>query len=85
MFMTFEIAEPVLVIGLGGAGSKLATELKEVMNSDCLCISNDKKDLSGNSIEISTKSIINPSIQLIRGCALAVSYTHLTLPTICSV
>ena len=68
--MTFEIAEPVLVIGLGGAGSKLATELKEVMNSDCLCISNDKKDLSGNSIEISTKSIINPSIQLIRGCAL---------------
>ena len=33
MFMTFEIAEPVLVIGLGGAGSKLAIELKEVMNT----------------------------------------------------
>ena len=69
--MTFEISEPVLVIGLGGAGSKLAKELKEVMNSDCICISNDKKDLNGeNSIEISTKSIINPSIQLISGCAL---------------
>ena len=51
--MTFEMAEPVLVIGLGGAGSKLAKELKEVMNSDCICISNDKKDLNGeNSIEI---------------------------------
>ena len=69
--MSFEIAEPVLVIGLGGAGSKLAVELKQVMNSDCICISNDKTDLNDeNSIEISTKSIINPSIQLIRGCAL---------------
>ena len=71
MYMTFEMAEPVLVIGLGGAGSKLAREFKEVMNSDCLCISNDRKDLNDdNSIEISTKSIINPTIQLIRGCAL---------------
>ena len=71
MYMTFEMAEPVLVIGLGGAGSKLAREVKEVMNSDCLCISNDRKDLNDdNSIEISTKSIINPTIQLIRGCAL---------------
>ena len=71
MYMTFEMAEPVLVIGLGGAGSKLAREFKEVMNSDCLCISNDRKDLNDdNSIEISTKAIINPTIQLIRGCAL---------------
>ena len=70
MYMTFEMAEPVLVIGLGGAGSKLAREFKEVMNSDCLCISNDRKDLNDdNSIEISTKAIINPTIQLIRGCA----------------
>ena len=70
MYMTFEMAEPVLVIGLGGVGSKLAREFKEVMNSDCLCISNDRKDLNDdNSIEISTKAIINPTIQLIRGCA----------------
>jgi len=70
MFMTFEVTEPVLVIGLGGVGSKLALELKEVVNADCLCISNDKKDLNyDNSIEVSTKSIINPTIQLIRGCA----------------
>ena len=68
--MTFEVTKPVLVIGLGGVGSKLAIELKEVVNADCLCISNDKKDLNyDNSIEISTKSIINPTIQLIRGCA----------------
>jgi len=68
--MTFEVTEPVLIIGLGGVGSKLALELKEVVNADCLCISNDKKDLNyDNSIEVSTKSIINPTIQLIRGCA----------------
>ena len=68
--MTFEVIEPVLVIGLGGVGSKLAMDVKKSLNADCMCISNDKKDLSiDNSIEISTKSIINPSVQLIRGCA----------------
>ena len=68
--MTFEVIEPVLVIGLGGVGSKLAMDVKKSLNADCICISNDKKDLSiDNSIEISTKSIINPSVQLIRGCA----------------
>jgi len=68
--MTFEVVEPVLVIGLGGVGSKLAMDVKKSLNADCICISNDKKDLSiDNSIEISTKSIINPSVQLIRGCA----------------
>ena len=70
MFMTFEVTEPVLIIGLGGVGSKLALELKEVVNADCLCIKKKKKDLNyDNSIEVSTKSIINPTIQLIRGCA----------------
>ena len=68
--MTFQVIEPVLIIGLGGVGSKLAVDAKKSLNADCLCISNDKNDLNtDNSIEISTKSIINPSIQLIRGCA----------------
>ena len=63
--MTFEVVGPVLVIGLGGVGSKLAMDVKKSLNADCMCISNDKKDLSiDNSIEISTKSIINPSVQL---------------------
>ena len=71
MCMTFEITEPVLVIGLGGAGSRLAIQMKESLNADCLNISNDKKDLiADTSIEISTKSIINPSVQLIRGCGM---------------
>ena len=66
--MTFEIKEPVLVVGLGGAGIKLASEMRDVLDADLLKISQDKKDVSEhNSIHISTKSIINPSVQLIRG------------------
>ena len=69
--MTFEVKEPVLVIGLGGAGIRLASEIREVLGADSLKISQDKKDISEhNSIHISTKSIINPSVQLIRGCAM---------------
>ena len=69
--MTFDLVEPVLIIGLGGVGSKLATDMKESIGADCIRISNDRKDLSENgSIEISTKSVINPSVQLIRGGAM---------------
>ena len=69
--MTFEVKEPVLIIGLGGAGIKLASEMREILGADSLKISQDKKDVSEhNSIHISTKSIINPSVQLIRGCAM---------------
>ena len=67
--MSFQVKEPVLVIGLGGVGSKLANQAKDTLNSDCLVISNDSKDcsLNNDSIHISTDSIINPSVQLIRG------------------
>jgi cell division protein FtsZ len=69
--MTFEVKEPVLVIGLGGVGIRLASEIRETLGADSLKISQDKKDVSEhNSIHISTKSIINPSVQLIRGCAM---------------
>ena len=69
--MSFEVKEPVLVIGLGGAGIRLASEMREVLGADSLKISQDKKDISEhNSIHISTNSIINPSVQLIRGCAM---------------
>ena len=71
MYMTFDIIEPVLIIGLGGVGSRLATDMSKSIGADSIQISNDRKDLSENdSIEISTKSIINPSVQLIRGCAM---------------
>ena len=72
--MSFQIKEPVLVIGLGGVGSKLATEAKEALNADCLLISNNEKDLTNDSsIHVSTDSIVNPTIQLIRGSTYNVS------------
>ncbi|MEX0862570.1 cell division protein FtsZ [Nitrosopumilus sp.] len=67
--MSFQVKEPVLVIGLGGVGSKLAINAKESLNSDCLLISNNTKDFSSEnpSVHVSTDSVINPSVQLIRG------------------
>ena len=73
--MSFQVKEPMLVIGLGGVGSKLANEAKNTLNSDCLIISNDSKDFSSEneSIHVSTDSIINPSVQLIRGSTYKIS------------
>jgi len=67
--MSFQMKEPILVIGLGGIGSKLAIQAKNSINSDCLIISNDAKDFSSDnsSIHVSTDSVVNPSVQLIRG------------------
>ena len=65
--MSFQVKEPVLIIGLGGAGSELALKAKDIINSECLLISNNSKDLVSDSIHISTDSIINPTTQLIRG------------------
>lgn len=73
--MNFQVKEPILVIGLGGVGSKLASHAKDIVNSDCLIVSNDKNDLREDcqSISISTDSVINPSVQLIRGSTYKVS------------
>jgi len=72
--MTFELTEPILIIGLGGVGSRLADHARKSLNSDCLQISHDQNDLtSENSIKISTKSVVNPSTHLIRGSALEAS------------
>ena len=67
--MTLQIKQPTLVIGLGGVGSKLAVRAKELLHSDCLIISNNTKDITPENprIHISTDSVINPTVQLIRG------------------
>jgi len=72
--MTFQLVEPILVIGLGGVGARLAEKTKKSLNSDCLMISHDQNDLTAeNSIKISTKSVVNPSTHLIRGSTLETS------------
>jgi len=72
--MTFQLTEPILVIGLGGVGTRLAEKAKKSLNSDCLMISHDQNDITAeNSIKISTKSVVNPSTHLIRGSTLETS------------
>ncbi len=67
--MSFEANEPILVIGAGGVGSKIASDAKNILGADCLLVSNDQNDISGkeNSIKIDSGSIVNPSVQFIRG------------------
>lgn len=66
--------DPVLVIGLGGAGCKLALEAKEKLGSSCLLISHDARDLNHDvpKILINTSPILNPSAYLIRGASLGI-------------
>ena len=72
--MTFQLTEPILVIGLGGVGTRLAGKIKKSLNSDCLMISHDQNDITAeNSIKVSTKSVVNPSTHLIRGSTLETS------------
>lgn len=76
--MSFELSDPVLIVGVGGVGSKIATKASKLLNSSCLIVSNDQNDLptESHSIHISTKPILNPSIHLIRGFAMQ-SETHI--------
>jgi len=61
--------EPVLVVGLGGAGCKLAMSIKNKIDCECLLVSHDPRDLNHEStkILINTSPILNPSAYLIRG------------------
>src|SRR3989442_4265861 len=67
--MEFVMQEPVLVVGLGGAGCKLATSVKNRIGCECLLVSHDPRDLNHEStkILINTSPILNPSVYLIRG------------------
>lgn len=65
-----EFQEPVLLIGIGGAGSRLATKASSLTGTDCVIISHDSNDLnSENDIKVHTESYVNPSSYLIRAQA----------------
>src|SRR2546428_2924719 len=70
--MEFVMQDPVLVVGLGGAGCKLAINVKSRLACDCLLISHDPRDLNDESskILINTSPILNPSAYLIRGISM---------------
>ena len=65
-----EFQEPVLLVGIGGAGSRLATKASSLTGADCVIISHDSNDLnSENDIKVHTESYVNPSSYLIRAQA----------------
>jgi cell division protein FtsZ len=59
------IKNPVLLVGIGGAGSKIATAASAALGCKCLLISNDKKDLIHNekctAVYVDSGEWINPS------------------------
>jgi cell division protein FtsZ len=63
-----EVEKPVLIIGIGGAGSRIANAVSKAVEYECVLISNDRKDLIGNhrSILINSKSWVNPSSYKLR-------------------
>lgn len=68
--MSPELKEPVLILGIGGAGSRLAAGARGLLaDSDCIMVSADEKDLIQDEkcIRIDTQGIINPSSRTIRG------------------
>ena len=59
------IKSPVLLVGIGGAGSKIAIAASAALGCKCLLISNDKKDLLHNgkctAVHVNSGEWINPS------------------------
>jgi cell division protein FtsZ len=64
----FAIEKPILVMGIGGAGSRIAIDACNAFNYECVLISNDTNDLTGSfgSILINSKSWVNPSSYKLR-------------------
>jgi cell division protein FtsZ len=64
------IKNPVLLVGIGGAGSKIAIAASAAIGCKCLLISNDKKDLVHNekctAVYVDSGKWINPSSMKLR-------------------
>jgi cell division protein FtsZ len=65
-----DFVEPVLLVGIGGVGAKLASHAHQFIGADYVTISHDSNDLnSENDIKVHTESHVNPSAYLIRAQA----------------
>ena len=66
-----EIRQPIIIVGIGGAGSKLAVNSSKLLGCKCILISHDKEDLDENhdTILINSSSWINPSTYKLRSFA----------------
>jgi cell division protein FtsZ len=66
-----EFKSPVLAVGIGGVGIKLAINSSRTLGCKCVLISNDNKDLDENhfSVLINSGECINPSSYRLRSLA----------------
>ena len=66
--MDIQVKEPIIIVGIGSAGYKLASQAGNILGADVLAVSNDQADLQAEaSIRVSTAPVVNPTVQLIRG------------------
>lgn len=65
------IKSPTLVVGIGGAGGKIAKQAKSAYGCENLLVSNDKTDLAGceTSILLDSGGWVNPSTYKVRSFA----------------
>ncbi len=64
---TVEFMGPVLLVGIGGLGRRVALEAKRDTGFDCIVISNDKHDVGDcNCLYVDCKPWINPGVFRIR-------------------
>jgi cell division protein FtsZ len=66
---SLEMQNPLLLVGIGGVGAKLAVASNSNLECNCLLISNDKRDLDVNkydSVFIDSQPWLNPSSHKIR-------------------
>src|SRR5581483_11253971 len=64
------IKNPMLLVGIGGAGTKIATAASAALDCKCLLVSNDRKDLiqneKCNSVFVDSGEWVNPSSHKLR-------------------
>jgi cell division protein FtsZ len=65
------IRNPTLVVGIGGAGSRIAKQAKEALECKSVLVSSDKKDLAGagTCIYVNSGGWVNPSAYKLRSFA----------------
>lgn len=59
-----------MIVGAGGAGSRLAPEAASRLGVGHVIVSNSGADLRGGGVEVSTGPVINPTVRVIRSAAI---------------
>jgi cell division protein FtsZ len=69
------IRNPTIVLGIGGAGSRIIKQVQGTLEGNCVVVSNDKKDLAGidNAMLVDSRGWVNPSSHKLRSFAEAMS------------